>query len=236
MPKIKKKVYNVKDHQEQEIVTLMNKIASVLSGYTKQLMIAAVALVVVLVIMAGYSLMLSSQEQKAAPLFAVAYEYYSPAGGMGADYQKALGLFRDIVKKYPGAKSGAVSQYYVGNCLANLGQTEEALKEYQSFIKNHGGEKTVLGLVYQRMGYLYGALGKKEEAVKAFEQAEAVGGPGVATFELARLYEASGNMTESQKKYKVVEEKLGGTSWGIEAMGKVQKIAPAVQPDAGKAK
>jgi tetratricopeptide (TPR) repeat protein len=232
---IKKKGPAAKINQEQEILTFAHKVTGVLSGYTKQIIIAASALAVVLVISAGYSLMRAQQEKKAAPLVAEAYEYYSPTGGMGADYSKALGLYREIQKKYPNTKSGAAAQYYIGNCLVDLGQMDEGLREYGVFINRYSGEKLLLGLVYQRMGYVYSVLGKQADAVKAFEQSETAAGPGVATVELARLYEASGNIPESQKKYKVVMEKLSGTSWGMEAISKVQKIETAPLPSAGRA-
>jgi hypothetical protein len=41
-------------------------------------------------------------------------------------------------------------------------------------------------------------------------------------------------MPESQKKYKIVQEKLGGSTWSIEAMGKMRLINPASNPVAGK--
>jgi tetratricopeptide (TPR) repeat protein len=129
--------------------------------------------------------------------------------------------------------SAAIAQYYVGNCLAALGQPDDAIKEYQLFVSKYAGEKYLLRLVYQRIGYVYSTLGKQAEAIKAFEQSEAIGGPGVATIELARLYENSGNTSESEKKYKLAQEKLGGTTWGIEAMGKVQVIKSTPQPVAG---
>jgi hypothetical protein len=49
------------------------------------------------------------------------------------------------------------------------------------------------------------------------------------------LYEASGNIPESQKKYKLVLDRLGGTAWAMEAMGKVQALSSVQQPAAGKA-
>jgi len=76
--------------------------------------------------------------------------------------------------------------------------------------------------------------GKRDEAIKAFEQADALDAPGVATIELARLYEASGNVLESQKKYKIVQAKLGGSSWSVEAMGKDRLVQPASKPVAGQ--
>jgi tetratricopeptide (TPR) repeat protein len=234
MPTIKKRKYAAKNDQEQEILTLAHKVSAFYATYKKQFVIAAAAIIAILVIIAGYSLLRSQQEQKAAPLVAIAYEYYSPASGVGADYSKALGLFRDIQKKYSGTMSGSIAQYYIGNCLVNLGQLEDAIKEYGVFVSNYSSNKFLLGLVYQRMGYAYNNLGKSADAIKAFEQSEAAAGPSVATVELARLYEASGNIPESQKKYKLVMDRLGGTSWAMEAMGKVQSLSPVQQPAAGK--
>ncbi len=235
MPTIKKRGSAVKIHQEQEIVTLAHKVQHALAGYKKQFQIAAVCLGVVIVLVAGYSILRSAQERKATPLVADAYEYYSSPTGTNTDYGKALGLFREVRKEYPHTLSGAIAQYYIGNCLVNLGKTDEALKEYQAFVDNYSHDTFLLGLVYQRIGYVYLGMGKQADARKAFEQAEALSGPGVATVELAKLYEASGNMPEADQKYKIIMEKMNGTSWAMEAMGKVQKISPA-PPRSGETK
>ena len=232
---IKKKAKVTKQTQEQQIATITHKATNILSKYKKQVLIAASVLLALLVIAGVYSIIRSADERKASPLLAAAYEVYSPSGASAPDYRKALELFRGVQKKYSGTMSAAIAQYYVGNCLAALGQPDDAIKEYQFFVSKYAGEKYLLGLVYQRMGYVYNALGKQAEAIKAFEQAEAVGGPGVATIELARLYETSGNTSEAEKKYKLAQEKLGGTTWGIEAMGKVQVIKSSPQPAAGSA-
>jgi len=227
MQKIKKKGYASKKQPEQEFMTITHRIYEFMTTYKKYIVLVSSAVVVVLVLVAGYAILRSVQEQKAAPLVAEAYEYYSPADGTTADYQKALTLFRGIQKKYPRTMSGEIAEYYVGNCLVNLGQLNEALTEYQQFIKTHTGEKFLLGLVYQRMGYALLELNKPEDAIKAWEQAESLSGPGVSTIELARLYEATGNILESQKKFKLVLDKLGGTTWAMEAMIKTQKTASA---------
>ncbi len=232
---IKKKAKVTKQTQEQQIATITHTATNILSKYKKQVLIAASVLLALLVIAGGYSIIRSADERKASPLLGAAHEVYSPSGASAPDYRKALELFRGVQKKYSGTMSAAIAQYYVGNCLAALGQQDDAIKEYQFFVSKYAGEKYLLGLVYQRMGYVYNALGKQAEAIKAFEQAEAVEGPGVATIELARLYETSGNTSEAEKKYKLAQEKLGGTTWGIEAMGKVQVIKSSPQPAAGSA-
>jgi len=227
---IKKKGYTTTKQPEQEILSIAHTISSFVSSYKKQFMITLSSLAALLAIIAGYWLIKYMDEQKAAPLVATAYEYYSPTAGTNADYVKAISLFRDVQKKYPGTMSGAIAQYYIGNCLVGLDRPEEALKEYQTFITKYSGDKLLLGLVYQRMGYVYYALGKQADAVKSFEQSESLMGPGPATVELARLYEASGNVQEAQKRYKTIAEKLAGTTWGVEATGKIQKIEPVPQP------
>ncbi len=230
---IKKKVRVAKHTQEQEITSIMHKVTNFLSPFRKQIIIAVSVIVALLVITGGYSIMRSADEGKAGTLLTVAYESYSSSGYSPADYRQALELFRGVQKKYPGTMNAAIAQYYIGNCLANLGQADEALKEYQFFVNTYASKKYLLGLVYQRMGYVYSSLGEKAEAVKAFEQADALEGPGVATIELARLYEAAGNIPESQAKYKIVQEKLGGSAWSVEAMGKSRLVVPASKPAEG---
>ncbi len=231
MPTIKKRGNAAKKREpEQEIRTLAHNASEFMAAHRRNFTIIVTIFAAVLIIVAGLRFMRSLQEQKATPLVASAYGYYSPSRGTGADFAKALDLFRSVQKQYPSTRNGAIAQYYIGNCLANLGRNDEALTEYQAFVAKYGGDKFLLGLVYERMGYAYSALGKQAEAVKAFEQSDALIGPGAATMELARLYEAAGNVTGSQQKYKLIADKLAGTAWAMEAMGKIQKIAPLQMP------
>lgn len=231
MPTIKKRGNAAKKREpEQEIRTLAHNASEFMSAHKKNFTIIVAAFAAVLIVVAGLRFIQSMQEQKATPLVASAYSYYSPVQGTSADFAKALDLFRSVQKQYPSTRSGAIAQYYIGNCLANLGRNDEALTEYQAFVAKYASDKFLLGLVYERIGYVYSALGKQAEAVKAFEQSESLIGPGAATMELAKLYEAAGNAAESQKKYKLITDKLAGTAWAMEAMGKVQKIAPLQMP------
>jgi tetratricopeptide (TPR) repeat protein len=229
---IKKKGQFSNQTQDQKIKTIALRTTDFLEAYGKYLVIAASLVAVLLVIGGAYFIKKSVDERKAGPPLAAAGEVYRLPDAATADYGKALELYRDVRKEYPGTMNGAIAQYYIGNCLANLGRADEALKEYQIFIDSYSGDKFLLVLVYQRMGYLYSMLGKQADALKAFEQAESLGGPGIATVELARRYEASGSMIESKKKYKTVQDELGGTSWAGEATGKVQAIKPTPQPNA----
>ena len=222
MPTIKKRVTGKKKQQpEEEIRSAFHAVTQYIERYKKQAGIAVAVALMIVIAYAAYALVQSSRDKTAAQLLPAARELYSPAGAMQPDYQKALAQYQEIANKYPGAMSGAIAQYYIGNCLANLGRTEEALKEYRKFIDEHSGNKFLLGLVHQRMGYLYGSLDNQTEAVKSFALAESLLGTGLATMELAKLYELSGNPAESQKKYKEITEKLPATTWAMEARTKL---------------
>jgi tetratricopeptide (TPR) repeat protein len=234
MATIKKKAYAGRRQPEQEIVTLANRFADFVSDNQRAFTISLAAAVVLVLALGGLSVKRSLDERKAAPLFAAAYDVYAMQAGDAPDYVRALGLFRDLQKKYPSTRSGALAQYYVGNSLMDMGRTEEALKEYQAFTGKYSGDELLLGLVYNRLGYLYRGLGKQQEAIRSFEQAEALNGAGVATIELARLYEAGGKEAEAQRKYQEISEKLAGTPLAMEAADKVQKKAAPPAEQAGK--
>ncbi len=230
MPTIKKRASASKKQSGQEIAAITGSVSAFMAANRKIMMIVLSCFAVAILVVSGYSLKVSLDEQNAGPLFASAFEAYSQAASSNGDYTRPLDLFRNVQKKYPASVSGASAAYYAGNSLMAMGRNDEALKAYQSFVKEYGSRKLLLGLVFQRMGYLYLQMGNQAEAINAFELSEALNGPGLATIELARLYESSGNGAASQKKYKTISEKLAGTVWATEAMGKVQKISPPVAP------
>lgn len=220
MPKIKKKAKALMQ-PEDEIKSMAHHASEYYQAYQKQFTIAIAAVVLVLVVVLIYSFMRASNEKKASQMLSAAYDASNPGGGAPANYPLALQRLQDIVKQYGGTLNGAIAQFYIGNTYVQMGQPEAALKEYQAFVSRYSGENFLLGLVYQRMGYAYLSLGKQDEAVKAFGQAESVAGTGPATVELARLYERSGKIQEAQKRYKDITEKLPSSAWAMEARKKL---------------
>lgn len=235
MRAIKKKAYATKKHQESEIVNMANSVTAYISAKARVIYTTLAVLAALLILAGGYSLKRSLNEQKAAPLLAAAQEVYTPGGGPGADYAKALEMFRSVHEKYPSTRSGAIASYYAANTLMQLGRNEEALKAYQAFVSEYGDQEFLAGLVRQRMGYLYREMGNEGEAIRAFEQSEKRLGPGMATMELARLYDKAGKPDEARKKYQVIAKNLGGTSLAAEAAAKTGQTADSVSPPADKA-
>lgn len=228
MPKIKKKAKSLMQ-TEEEIKSIAHNVSDYLHVYQKQFSIAIAVIVLALAATLIYTIVRSSNEKKASQMLSAAYDASNPGGGAPANHPQALQRYQDIVKQYGGTLNGAIAQFYIGNTYVQMGQTEAAIKEYESFISKYSGEKFLLGLVYQRMGYAYLAMGRQDEAVKAFGQAESIAGTGPATLELARLYERAGKIQEAQKRYKDISEKLPSSAWAMEARKNIQP------PDLGQA-
>lgn len=224
MPTIKKRAHAAQSQPEEEIRSLAHKISDLTRAYQKQVAISVSVIIVALVAIATYSFLQNQKERRAAPMVAAAYELYNPAAGSPGDFPRALEAFRDIGKKYSGSLSASIARYYTGNCLMALGQNEEAVTEYWNLVNNYSGDKMLLGLAYQRMGYAYQRLGKIDDAKRSFELAEKSLGPGIATVELARIHESAGNLPEARTKYKTIAERLGGTGIANEAMSKIQLV------------
>ncbi len=227
---IKKETSATARQREQEIEGLMHALSETYDRYRKHIFIAVTAVLAVLAAVGGYALYQARNDGKASAMLAGAYEYYRTGPSGQPEYQKALELFRQIRSGYSGTLSAAVAQYYAGNCLMGMGRTQDAVAEYQYFVKHYGDEKELLGLVYQRMGYAYGALGNREESRKSFERADLILGPGLAALELANLYAQEGKTEEARKEYEMIAQKLPGT-----ALAEAAKQRIAAGAGSGKA-
>jgi len=230
MAKIKKKTTKTILSPQDEIKSITHTVADYYQAYRQQANIALTLVALVLIVLTVYSLVQAANEKKSGQLFAAAYDAYDPGGSTPPNYPLALQRFQDVVKQYGGTTNGAIAEFYIGNTYASMGQPDTALKEYEAFTKKHAGPTFLLGMVYQRMGYAYLAVGKSDEAIKSFSKAETLVGTGGATLELARLYELSGNSQEALKKYKAISDDLPSSAWASEAR---TKLPP---PDLGQAK
>jgi tetratricopeptide (TPR) repeat protein len=236
MQKIKKKAKALMQ-PEDEIKSIAHNASEYYQVYRKQFNVAIAVIVLALAVTLIYSFVRSSNEKKASQMTSAAFDTYDPGGGAPANYPQALQRFQEIVKQYGGTVNGAIAQFSIGNTYVHMGQPEAALKEYETFINKYSSEKFLLGLVYQRMGYAYLAMGKQDEAVKAFGQAEAIAGTGPATLELARLYDRAGKSPEALKKYKDISDSLPSSAWAMEARKKLPppnlgQAPTSVQPGA----
>lgn len=222
MPVIKKRVSGKKKQQPaEEIKSIMHDFSDIASRHKKLVTLVGIAVLAIAIVYTGYALLQASRDATAAKLLAEANEIAAPLGGIAVDRQASLDRYREIADQYSGTMSAAVARYYAANSLAGAGRSDEALKEYQKFIDHYSRKKVLLGFVYQRMGYLYSGMGKSDEAIQSFSRAEELTGIGLATLELAKLYDQSGKKEASQQKYKEIVDTLPSSLWAMDARTKL---------------
>lgn len=119
--------------------------------------------------------------------------------------QQALEIFKGVVEKYPGTKTGTASLYYSGNCSLTLHNYDDAIDYYNKFLNKSDRSFIYLrALAYEGLGYAYEGKGEFTKAIEWFEKQKNEG-KGVeisgAFLNLARGYELLGDNASACKYY-----------------------------------
>jgi tetratricopeptide (TPR) repeat protein len=152
----------------------------------------------------------SKKEAEAERKFTLAMEAYQKASSpyqetAGSELKNALAKFEEVNKEYPRTAAGRLSVLYKGNVCLRLGDFEEALKAYQTFLDKAGAETLYRLFALQGLGY---ALeGKKEytKAIEAYQQIINLGDTfqqGEAYLSLGRCYEKLGKNAQALESYR----------------------------------
>ena len=157
---------------EQEIVTLVNNVSDFVAANQKVFTIVlAVAAVTDPCLCAVCPLSGPWTNRRQARSFPLPMTSTPCRQARPRITSRALGLFREVHKKYPSSRSGSLAHYYMREHSDGYGAGWTRLsRSTRRFTTEQAGDKFLLGLVYGRMGYLYRALGKQQDAIQAFER------------------------------------------------------------------
>ncbi|MBI4844826.1 MAG: tetratricopeptide repeat protein [Nitrospirae bacterium] len=240
MPKaIKKKVAKKSSANESDMKNIASKAldySSELYARRKREMItagsvaglAALAIIIFMI----YS---SSVEQKARNLEADADNiYYSGRSSdiPGFSESDRLKKAKELYVSSVDVKATPSALYSLGNTYFNLGEYDNALREYRRFAEKFSHDE-ILPLVLQKMSSAYLKTGKKDEALKSLADLASIN-KGVfkdtALVLEARLYSAAGDNPSSIAKYEELVKEYPASVWAQEA---VAKTAPKDKAEEG---
>ncbi len=150
--------------------------------------------------------------------------------------KKAIGLFQQVVEQHPRAPVTPMVLYHLGNALVQANNLAGAIGVYQQYIANHGSNKVLLGLVYQRLGFVHLLNGDREQAVKAFSAILDV--PGAlnkdqAIFELGKLEESQSRPEGALARYQDLAKSYPASPFASEAAVRIKALEVKKAPDAG---
>ena len=109
------------------------------------------------------------------------------------------------LQNFPRTSSGKLSILYKGNIHLRLGEFEEAIKAYESFLQKAGKEKLYRSFAMEGLGYSYEGKKDYEKALNAYQKIIDLG----ENFQLenaylgmGRCYEKLGKNKEALENYK----------------------------------
>jgi len=129
--------------------------------------------------------------------------------GSPAEVKNALAKMEEIVNAFPKTSSGTFALLYKGNIHLKLGEFDEAIKAYDTFLSRSGSEKLYNLLALEGVGYAY--EGKKDygKAIDAYQRIIAMDQgfqAREARLQMGYCYEKLGKNKEAVENYRAYLE------------------------------
>lgn len=141
--------------------------------------------------------------------------------------KQAITLYRQLIDQYPRSPSAPLALYHLGNALFQANDLSGAIDAYKKFVLTYGSNKTLVGLVYQRLGYAYLVKGDTDQAIKAFEAALQVPGglnKDQVLFELGKLEEAQSRPEGALARYQDLMKGYPNSPFSGEAAVRIKAL------------
>jgi len=198
-----RKIAKKKLKEPDEFITFTERNYLFLTRHSKP--VAAGVIIVLAIILAVflYQRWERKKEGNAYQMFTLAVETYQAAStpyreGTPQQYRSVLERFDEVITKLPGTSAGKLSILFKGNLHLRLGEFEEAIRAYETFLKKAGKEKLYRIFALEGLGYSYEGKKDYEKALSAYQKIGEMG----ETFESANAYLGMGRCYEKLGKDK----------------------------------
>jgi len=189
----------------------VEKVAGFWYQYSKQILIALAAILIVGGGVFGYNYFISGpNEKKASEAMRYAEEYFrQDSVKMALEGDNLNPGFLKIISKYSGTKAANLANFYAGSCYLTMGDFKNAAKHLEDFST---GEPLVKARAKALLADADSELGKKDEAAKLYKEAGAIFEKDdfyspQYLFRAGYLYESMGKTKEAIELYKMIKEK-----------------------------
>ena len=147
--------------------------------------------------------------------------------------KKAILLYREVAKDYPGTPAAAQSLFRLGLALEEDKNVPEAIETYQKLVRKHGDNDPLLGLAYQRLAYAYldqGDGAKAEEALTAVLAVPGAINKDHTLFELGKLEEAQSRPEGALARFQELLDRHPYSPLANEASIRIKALAAQQEP------
>lgn len=216
-----------KQAQAAEAADVVERAKGFWAAYSKKIIIAGSAVIVLLGGYLGYKYFVKLPNEKTANdlifpaekmfgLMAGSSSYGKDTVNMVLNGDKAAGItgLLKIASSYAGTKSGNRAEYMIGACYLNLKQYDKAIKHLKEFDGN--GASQIQSKAYLLLGHAYAEQKKTDDALDYYKKAANVADldnamASEALFMAGRYAEAMGKTKEAGEIFQELKDKYPGS-------------------------
>ena len=205
-----KKIIKKKLKEPDEFITLSERAYLFINRQYKSMAVGGIIVLILVLSFFFFQRWEKKNEENAHQIFNLTVETYQVVStpyreASIQDYKNILEKFNEAITKFPRTSSGKLSILYKGNIHLRLGEFEEAIKAYESFLQKGGKEKLYRSSATEGLGYSFEGKKDYEKAVNAFQKVIDLGESfqlGNAYLGMGRCYEKLGKNKEAIENYK----------------------------------
>lgn len=232
MPVIKpKRVQRGRKKAEPEKLTWYQRIGAAAARYWKAVLIVVCAVLILFAAYVGWYMYRDNREHKAATALARVDDEINEMLKKTADeaespedideekvFSEAIDKYEEVAGRYGDTKAGRLAKYEMANLYFELGEMDEARKNFNDAGRGGGNMKVLATL---GVADTYSADGETEKAAEYYEKVrkDSDGAfPYVyATLKLARLMEDEGNLEAAKGYYREIMDYHTGSPFAEDA-------------------
>ena len=206
----KKKIVKKKLKKPDEFISFTERAFIFVRHHFKKIAMGFILLFLLLLTYFLFQMWENKREVEASRKFNFALEAYqmttSPyREGSPKEFKNILEKFEEAISTFPKTSSGKFSLLYKGNVHLKLGEYEEAIKAYQTFLQRTGKERIYRFFALEGLGYAYEGMKDYEKALNAYQEILKLGESsqwGNTYLNIARCDEKMGKNKEALENYK----------------------------------
>jgi tetratricopeptide (TPR) repeat protein len=205
-----RKIIKKKLKEPDEFVTLSERTYIFINRNFKPIAGGGIIVLILIIFFLLFQRWERGKEENALQMLNAAVETYQAVGSpyreaSAQEYKDILGRFNEVSTKFPGTSSGNLALLYGGNIHLRMGEFDQAIQAYESFLKKGGKELLYRCFAMEGLGYSYEGKKDYEKAIHAYQRQIELG----ENFQLpsaylgvGRCYEKLGKAKEAVESYR----------------------------------
>jgi predicted negative regulator of RcsB-dependent stress response len=165
------------------------------------------AIVIATLLVFGFYMYWSHYQASATEMYIKASQNIeTPEGAM-----KNIGVYQQLIDKYPHSWSARMAHYHLGNIYYSLGEYDKAIADYKKFVSSRISDNAgIKFLALTSMGYCYEAKKDFKSALEYYEKAQKSDNTGFESIgfrNIGRAYELQNDKKNALENYKKALER-----------------------------